>query len=305
MAAMRVAVPIGNQRTEVGKDGRPPEDGNMDCVPEALAKMTQALTGRVVTGDELHDAVYGQGYVGLQDPARFVEVLAGQYGVRLVGPIAGSAQALYGRAVAEIAAGRPVLLSIPSDWNDEPPRSAYAHMVAGCDVGGNGATLTAMNPWTASYQTEDARWWVERLNCCAYKAIWIMERVGVGGGEMGIPAGWHDDGTTLTAPNGVSTAGWIRQHVIEAEPQWPADLMPCAPLYGIAGGWQQEFAASRSVVCTDTGVVTEKAGPDYRAQLGAANAKIAELEAEIAKGGGGATSKAAIDALRAALASGE
>ena len=299
---MRVAVPIGNQRTEVGKDGRPPEDGNMDCVPEALAKRTQALTRRAVTGDELHDAVYGQGYVGLQDPARFVSILAERFGMKLIGPVTGSAQALYGRAVAEIVAGRPVLLSIPSDWNNNPPRSPYAHMVAGCDIGGNGATLTAMNPWTAAYQAESAAWWVERFDRCAYKAIWSMERVEVS--EMGVPARWHDDGTTLVAPNRVPTAGWIRQHVIEAMLQWPADLMPVAPLYGIAGGWQQEFAASRSVVCTDRGVVTEKAGPDYRAQLGAANAKIAELEAELAKGGGGANPayKAAVDALKVALA---
>ncbi len=58
----------------------------------------------------------------------------------------GSAQALYGRACAEISAGRPVLLSIPSDWNNNPPRSPYAHMVAGYDVSSNGGTLTAMNP---------------------------------------------------------------------------------------------------------------------------------------------------------------
>lgn len=69
-----------------------------------------------------------------------------------------------------------------------------------------------------------------------------------------------------------------------------------------SGGWQQEFAASRSVVCTDVGVVTEKAGPDYWAELGAANAKIAELEAELAKVGDSSKSKAAVDALRVALA---
>ncbi len=108
MVAMRVVVPIGNQRTQVGNDGRAPEDGNMDCVPEALACMarglTPALTGKL-TGDGLHDAVYGQGYVGLQDPALFVGVLAQQYGMRLMGPVTGTAQALYGRAVAETSRG--------------------------------------------------------------------------------------------------------------------------------------------------------------------------------------------------------
>ncbi len=60
------------------------------------------------------------------------------------------------------------------------------------------------------------------------------------------------------------------------------------------------------MVCTDAGVVTEKAGPDYRAQVGAANAKIAELEVELATsgsgGGGNPAYKAAVDALRVALA---
>lgn len=37
----------------------------------------------------------------------------------------------------------------------------------------------------------------------------------------------------------------------------------------------------------------------------AGKAQIAELEAELAKGGGGAKSKAAVDALRVALAAGD
>ena len=97
---MRIACPRVDQRCEIGSDGWPPENGNMDCVPAALASMARglnpALTG-TITGDGLHDAVYGQGYIGLMDPARFVGVLAQQYGMRLVGPIVGSAQALYGR----------------------------------------------------------------------------------------------------------------------------------------------------------------------------------------------------------------
>jgi hypothetical protein len=323
--AMQVACPIVNQRSEKGNDGRAPEDGNMDCVPSALASMARGLNvslSGVITGDGLHDEVYGQGYVGMQDPARFVAVLAqARYGgdLRLIGPVTGSAQALYGRACSEIAAGRPVLLSIPSDWNASPPSSKYAHMVAGCGVNGNGAQLTAMNPWTAAYQTESAAWWVERLNCCAYKAIWIMERAGVNGGNgaMGVPNGWHDDGKTLTAPNGVQTSGWIRQHVLDAAPQWPAELQPVAGLYGrsseAGGGWQQEFAASVSVVCTPAGVVSEKAGPDYRAELATAKQTVADLVAEVAQlksqiasasgsDGDAAKAKAVIEALRVALA---
>jgi hypothetical protein len=58
---MLINVPEADQRTEVGNDGRAPEDGNMDCVPESLACMARGLEpGLKVTGDGLHDIVYGQ-----------------------------------------------------------------------------------------------------------------------------------------------------------------------------------------------------------------------------------------------------
>lgn len=308
MAAMRVSVPIGNQRTQKGADGRPPEDGNMDCVPEGLAKMTQALTGRFVTGDELHDAVYGEGYIGMQDPARFVGVLASRYGVQLSGPYTGSAQALYRRACAEISAGRPVLLSIPSDWDNEPPRSSDAHMVAGCDVLSNGAQLTAMNPWTASYQTETAAWWQERFDRCAYKAIWVMSRVGEGA------VVWHKqaDGSGKDDAGHVCGGGimsYLEMHGLTgsdgllsetyyagphcALPLANGRIVTAAPT-GPNGQWEMDEQGAQAFV-------------SVWGQLGTASAKIAALEAELAKagsggGGGNPAYKAAVDALRVALA---
>lgn len=310
---MLIDCPVVNQRTEVGSDGRPPEDGNMDCVPSALASMARGLNPSLrVTGDDLHDQVYSQGYIGMQDPARFVSVLAAQDGMRLVGPVTGSAQALYGRAVAEIAAGHPVLLSIPSDWNDEPPHSAYAHMVAGCDVAGNGAQLTAMNPWTASYQTEDAGWWVERLNCCAYKALWVMERIVEGGTSV-----WQQqsDGSGKDDVGHVCGAG-IMSYLVAHEltgsdgllsetyyagprcflPLASGRIVTAAPS-GPGGSWEMDEEGAQALV-------------SVWQQLGAATAKVGELEGQLEKAGnesgGGAEAypayKAAVDALRVALA---
>jgi pyruvate/2-oxoglutarate dehydrogenase complex dihydrolipoamide acyltransferase (E2) component len=47
----------------------------------------------------------------------------------------------------------------------------------------------------------------------------------------GVPAGWHDDGTTLTAPNGVPVVHGFRDWVMAHE--WnPADV-PIAPEMGV------------------------------------------------------------------------
>jgi hypothetical protein len=241
---MYVNVPIGNQRTERGSDGQPPEDGNMDCVAESLAKMAQALTGKSIAGDDLHDAVYGQGYVGMQDPARYVSYLASHYGLTL-SAYTGTPAALLQHAVACIRARQPVLLSIPSDWNNNPPHSPYAHMVAACDVDSSAGTdwqqmtLTAMNPWTATYQTQTLAWWQERLAACSYKASWVMTKKEA---LMAVPSGWHDDGTTLTAPNGIVVVRGFRAEVIAAQPQWPGALVPLAAEHPVPGSADVEQA---------------------------------------------------------------
>lgn len=180
---MKVNVAQRDQRTEKTNDGRKPEDGNMDCVAVSLAAMLHALVpdftvgGQSPSGDYLHDLVYGEGYVGMQDPAHYVHVLA-THGVTMT-RVTGHAADLVERAAAAIEGGHPVLLSIPSDWNDEPPHSQYAHMVAGCDVSADAQHLTAMNPWGGFYQTHTLAWWTERLAHCSYQGIWILQHAAV------------------------------------------------------------------------------------------------------------------------------
>lgn len=291
---MYVNCPLIDQRTQLGTDGRAPEDGTKDCVPASLASMAAALLGTPQDADAYHDAVYGQGYLGMQDPAAYVSYLASK-GLTLT-CFTGTPADLLTHALACIRAHTPVLLSIPSDWDANPPTSADAHMVAGCDVDSSAGsdwdhlTITAMNPWGtagdgythAAYQTQTLNWWTQRLTACSYKAIWVMTRT-AGGGSMGVPSGWHDDGTTLTAPNGVPTSGAIRTYVVTRQPQWPAEVQPVASLYGTAGGWQQEFAASVSLVCdkANNDAVSEHPGPDYAAELSAAKQQIAQLQARI------------------------
>ena len=170
---MKVNIPRKDQRSEIGADGRPPEDGNQDCVPTALAAMAQALLGRPFTGDGFHDSAYGQGYLGLQNPARYVALMAAN-GLDMT-YLDDAPARLVARAVAEINAGHPVLLAIPSDWGANPPRSQFAHMVAGCDTP-DANTLVAMNPWGGFYQSQPLSWWQDRLARCSYQGIWIVKK---------------------------------------------------------------------------------------------------------------------------------
>lgn len=286
---MKINVPVKDQRSEKTTDGRPPEDGNMDCVPTSLAAMCQALTGRFTSGDDLHDRVYGQGYVGLQDPARFASLLD-TLGVTMM-RVGGDPAALVARAAEEIAAGHPVLLSIPSDWGDEPPHSQYAHMVAGCDVP-NANTLTAMNPWGGFYQTQSRAWWAERLAHCSYSGIWVLAKKETPVTTHGIPGGWHDDGATLTAPNGhrvvrgfrayVLANAWDPANVPLEEERWIAPLSWADPHTG--AGARQVFATCALRWTQATNVVREALGPELLAveqRLGAQGQQLASVEAQL------------------------
>src|SRR5258707_12817786 len=84
-------------------------------------------------GDELHGAVYGQGYLGMQDAARYVDYCAA-HGVAL-SLVQDAPAALIARAHREIAAGHPVLLTIPSQWGIPArlqPAGYTTHVVVLC-----------------------------------------------------------------------------------------------------------------------------------------------------------------------------
>jgi hypothetical protein len=286
---MDIDVPIKNQRTERTNDGRPPEDGNMDCVACSLAAMCQALLGGFYSGDGLHDQVYGQGYRGLQNPARYVGMLH-RLGLRMTS-VGGPAPALVGRAIDEIRAGHPVLLSIPSDWNADPPHSRYAHMVAGCDVPDRD-TLTAMNPWTAEYMHRSRAWWQERLARCSYRELWVIEKVRPT--VAGIPSGWRDDGAALTAPNGHHVVESFRAYVLAAH-TWTPDNVPLeeqrqvtstawhSPTLG-AGTRQVFLRSALRLNNPSVGVREIDLGAELLAveqQLAAANQQIAQLQQQV------------------------
>lgn len=300
---MKIAVPLKDQRTEKTSDGRPPEDGNMDCVPTSLAAMVEVLTGRFTSGDDLHDRVYGQGYAGMQDPARFAGLLD-SLGVGMA-RVTGDPASLVARAASEIAAGHPVLLSIPSDWGDEPPHSQYAHMVAGCDTPDQ-SSLTATNPWGGFYQSQSRAWWAERLAHCSYSGIWVLARKEIPVTTNGIPNGWHDDGATLTAPNGhrvvrgfrlyVLANAWDPANVPLEEERWIDPLSWADPKAG--AGSRQVFTSCALRWTQATNVVREALGPE----LLAAEQRIGALAQQQGQAGQDTAAEQAVRALAAALA---
>lgn len=86
----------------------------------------------------------------------------------------------------------------------------------------------------------------------AHLCALIVPDLPLGVSNMGVPSGWHDDGTTLIAPNGVPVIGGIRDFVLNGS--WEANNEPLCPEHpqhpmelgnaGIPDGKQQEFNAN-------------------------------------------------------------
>src|ERR1700694_574397 len=84
--------PMKSQLTAPTVDGQPSENRWLACVETCLASMLQYETGRLYEPDQVKDAVRGQGYVGFDDAALYVDY-ALQQGVRLL-PLKGAGATL-------------------------------------------------------------------------------------------------------------------------------------------------------------------------------------------------------------------
>lgn len=103
----------------------------------------------------------------------------------------------------------------------------------------------------------------------------------LGPGGSKVPAGWHDDGTTLTAPNGVPIVLGFRSYILNA-PSWNADNMPQEAEYhadpvllhraAVGAGQRQCFRDGLLWYTAANGVVWE---PYMGLELDAAYRKIA------------------------------
>lgn len=102
-----------------------------------------------------------------------------------------------------------------------------------------------------------------------------------------IPAGWHDDGTTLAAPNGVPVIRGFRSHILNA-PSWDAGNLPQEAEYhtdqvllhdtAVGAGQRQCFRDGILWYTDAKGVVWE---PSLGLELDAAYKQIAALQAQL------------------------
>lgn len=164
-----------NQLSDGTTDGKPDEDARMNCVAASLSAGIHVLTGTTVYGDTLKDAVYGQGYVGMQAPAQYAasRELA-SLGVTMTPYGSTSGRALVAHIHSELQAGRPVLVTIPSLWATPvaQQKPGYTTHVV-CMAGWGPSWLRAMNPWGGFWQDGDDTWWALRL---CYGQVWSMSR---------------------------------------------------------------------------------------------------------------------------------
>ncbi|HEY1353205.1 MAG TPA: glycoside hydrolase family 25 protein [Ktedonobacteraceae bacterium] len=110
----------------------------------------------------------------------------------------------------------------------------------------------------------------------------------------GLPSGWHDDGTTLTAPNGVPVILGFRAHILNA-PSWDANNMPQEAEHHtdpvllhnvVLGAGQRQCFRDGLLWYTDAkGVVWE---PHPGLELDAAYRQIATLQAQLSANVAGA-----------------
>ncbi|MGZ3676050.1 MAG: C39 family peptidase [Ktedonobacterales bacterium] len=206
--------PLIDQRHESTVDGYPDENANWNCVPASLAAGLTYLTGKQFDGDQLKDAVYGQGYRGAQAARTYVAYCARQ-GVTLAPFDSGDAAALVARIHTELQRGHPVVLTMPSQWGIPPADplhpSGSTHVGIACGYGPG--MLRVMNPWGGFWHDGTDAYWRARL---CYGEIWILSKTQGATSNMAVPAGWKDDGATITAPNGhvvrLGFAKYIRAH---------------------------------------------------------------------------------------------
>lgn len=169
--------PMKNQRDEKTLDGKPPENGNYDCVPTSLAAAIQYLTGKPCSGDELKDAEYGDAYKGGTALRNYVDNATDKaravYGVNAEAFNSTSTVALIHQARAWLRQGFPVIATIPSQWGNAYNEAQLAspnfssHVVVFYTE--DGTHMGAMNPWGGFLQAQPDAWWAERL---CYGQVW-------------------------------------------------------------------------------------------------------------------------------------
>lgn len=303
-----------DQLNEPTSDGLPDENKDDNCVAASFAEGLHILLGGNWDGDEVKDAVYGQGYVGVQSAARYVQY-ASDHGVHLA-PHDDTQAGLISTIHAQIHQNHPVIVTMPSNWGTAPanPVSPGISTHVGIAVGDGAGYIRVMNPWHGFYQDQPDAWWQARL---CYGQVWPMQKVSTS--VSGIPSGWTDANGVLTAPAAPDGKRYTcvrgMRLAVTTENHDPTDVPVCEEFSvgevevgntsigpgviqfflksgqkswaaNFNGGnvfstWNgREMLALRNALAAD---VPASQVQSLQAQLNSANSQVAQLQAQIAK----------------------
>lgn len=153
-------------------DGHPDENARNNCVAASVAEGLNILTGKRFVADELKDAVYGQSYTGVQAAWRYQQYCHDR-GV-LLSRFTGSQAELVATVRRQVTQGRPVVVTMPSQWAHAPAHPAHpgGSTHVGLAVGVGPHAIRVMNPWHGFMQDASDEWWAARL--CEGE-VWVME----------------------------------------------------------------------------------------------------------------------------------
>lgn len=153
-------------------DGHHDENARNNCVAASIAEGLSILTGKRVVADELKDAVYGQSYTGVQAAWRYQQYCHDR-GV-LLSRFTGSQTELVAIVRRQVTLGRPVVVTMPSQWAHAPAHPAHpdGSTHVGLAVGVGPHAIRVMNPWHGFMQDASDEWWAARL--CEGE-VWVME----------------------------------------------------------------------------------------------------------------------------------
>lgn len=215
------ALPYINQLSERETDGLPDPNAQNDCVAAVYAAILDAEVGGAHDGGDIKDAVYGEGYDGPTDPARYIPYMEA-HGVTVT-EVRGTQAELVNATVESVNQGGHAVLQIPSQWGTAPADpvhpSGSTHAV-GASYMDNAGNLHCMNPWGGFNHVGDIAYWQARI---CYGVVYITRKAG---SQVGIPQGWHDDGSTLSAPNGKTVVLGFRDYILGHA--WDASNQPIA-----------------------------------------------------------------------------
>lgn len=214
-----------NQLSEPVKDRQPDENSRDNCTFADLAWIIRDIGNEPdCDGDELKDEILGQGATGFEDlrDARYAAVAAA-HGVRLE-VYYGSQQQLVAKA-HEIVSGvaGDVLVNVGGGSNylaafsDPVHANTIGHAVAIAHYIPSG--LEAMNSWGGAWLDGSDAWWESRIlwgYIVIALPVAVASPVPVALSGSGIPAGWHDDGTTLKDPAGAAFTGAVRGMILSS-----------------------------------------------------------------------------------------